>query len=58
MTRIVQHWKAAEPNEVLWKDCTWDLFLKKTLITLQTKEKSYNMKSWIQAISSSQKLNF
>ena len=58
MTRIVQHWKAAEPNKVLWKDCTWDLFLKKTLITLQTKEKPYNMKSWIQAISSSQKLNF
>ena len=57
-TRLVQDWKAAEPNKVLLKDCTWDLFLKKTLIILQTKEKSYNMKSRIQAISSSQKLNF
>ena len=57
-TRLVQDWKAAEPNKVLSKDCTWDLFLNKTLIILQTKEKSYNMKSRIQAISSSQKLNF
>ena len=30
-TRLVQDWKAAEPNKVLLKDCTWDLFLKKTL---------------------------
>ena len=28
-TRLIQNWKAAEPNEVLLRDCTWDHFLKK-----------------------------
>ena len=27
--RLIQDWKAAEPNEVLSKDCTWDYFLQK-----------------------------
>ena len=28
-TRLIQDWKAAETNEVLSRDCTWDHFLKK-----------------------------
>ena len=28
-TRLIQDWKAAEPNEVLSRDCTWDHFLTK-----------------------------
>ena len=28
-TRLTQDWKAAEPNEVLSRDCTWNHFLKK-----------------------------
>ena len=27
--RLTQDWKAAEPNEVLTRDCTWDYFLQK-----------------------------
>ena len=27
--RLIQDWKAYEPNEVLSRDCTWDHFLKK-----------------------------
>ena len=27
--RLIQDWKAAEPNEVLSRDCTWDYFLQK-----------------------------
>ena len=27
--RLTQDWKAAEPNEVLSRDCTWDYFLQK-----------------------------
>ena len=27
--RLIQDWKAAEPNELLSRDCTWDHFLKK-----------------------------
>ena len=27
--RIIQDWKAAKPNEVLRRDCTWDYFLQK-----------------------------
>ena len=27
--RLIQDWKAAEPNEVLSRDCTWDYYLKK-----------------------------
>ena len=27
--RLIQDWKASEPNEVLSRDCTWDHFLKK-----------------------------
>ena len=27
--RLIQDWKAAEPNEVLLRDCTWDYFLQK-----------------------------
>ena len=28
-TRLIQDWKAAEPNDMLSRDCTWDHFLKK-----------------------------
>ena len=28
-TILIQDWKAAEPNEALSRDCTWDHFLKK-----------------------------
>ena len=27
--RLIQDWKAAEPNEVLSRDYTWDYFLQK-----------------------------
>ena len=27
--RLIQDWKAAEPNDVLSRDCTWDYFLQK-----------------------------
>ena len=27
--RLIQDWKAAEKNEVLSRNCTWDYFLKK-----------------------------
>ena len=28
ITRLIQDWEGAEPNEVLSRDCTWDHFLK------------------------------